>query len=457
MQAIIPSSRILHDEVMRNISNKTFLKNILPQLAGRIISENVDLSRMIDIYFAYANIELPLDLKVMFLFAAVRLDKEVVATRLLKTGANPNSIDHLQRTPLHIAAEMNFSKVATLLLTYGANLDACVGASNPDFKGMTAAEIAIRESSSDTVEVFERWKAKVKVIDGIRQRTIEVPLQEIKTLANQKLTSKVDLLSKDARGNTILQRSILQEVGLERLKQLIAQAKQQQQLKPFLNSQNQLGNTALILAARLGASEVVQLLIENGADPSIQGDEERTALHWAAFENDSRSIFSLVRQQDVEDENGFTPLHLAVCGFSLSAFKTLLSLGADMQAKDQYGNNAYQVMIKLYYFLSSCLQRKLDVSQAIEADAAGSAYPISYLAYKLDRSVSVEAAFYLLTEMIKFVELDPAVQQFLATRETLSTQLGKYIFSPRVAEVDQFLPIQDGKGNKIPFLPALQV
>lgn len=40
---------------------------------------------------------------------------------LLSNGANVDSIDHLGRTPLHIAAEKNYHGIAHLLIEYGAN------------------------------------------------------------------------------------------------------------------------------------------------------------------------------------------------------------------------------------------------------------------------------------------------------------------------------------------------
>ena len=42
------------------------------------------------------------------------------------------------------------------------------------------------------------------------------------------------------------------------------------------------GVTALMLAARLGGSEKVQLLLKEGADPTSMDRHGRSVIHWAA-------------------------------------------------------------------------------------------------------------------------------------------------------------------------------
>ena len=52
--------------------------------------------------------------------------------------------------------------------------------------------------------------------------------------------------------------------------------------KTNLNQKNDLGNTPLIDAAYEGSLEVVTALLEAGANPNIEGNDDGTALDWAA-------------------------------------------------------------------------------------------------------------------------------------------------------------------------------
>jgi ankyrin repeat protein len=52
--------------------------------------------------------------------------------------------------------------------------------------------------------------------------------------------------------------------------------------KPNLNEKNDIGNTPLIDAAYEGSLEVVTALLEAGANPNIVGNDDGTALDWAA-------------------------------------------------------------------------------------------------------------------------------------------------------------------------------
>lgn len=56
-----------------------------------------------------------------------------------------------------------------------------------------------------------------------------------------------------------------------------------------VNHANLLGDTALILAARSGRSQLVQLLVQRGADPTQPNHEGRTPMHFAC-ENGHKEI-----------------------------------------------------------------------------------------------------------------------------------------------------------------------
>lgn len=105
-------------------------------------------------------------------------------------------------------------------------------------------------------------------------------------------------------------------------------------------------STALHLAADEGNAECVTLLLSKGADATVKNHRGFTPLHLAA-RTSSLEVTELLLRDGKADPNAIdfdhrTPLHAAV-GKSDSAFdilETLISWGANVNAKDVYGFTA---------------------------------------------------------------------------------------------------------------------
>ncbi|PKK42213.1 hypothetical protein CI102_14192, partial [Trichoderma harzianum] len=80
----------------------------------------------------------------------------------------------------------------------------------------------------------------------------------------------------------------------------------------LLDKQDNKGRTPLIMAASMGHEEATKLLLQSGANISMQDDTKKTALHYGALK-------SLVAVEDfissdllsVHDKDGRTALHIA--------------------------------------------------------------------------------------------------------------------------------------------------
>uniref|UniRef100_A0A1X7SUA5 Uncharacterized protein n=1 Tax=Amphimedon queenslandica TaxID=400682 RepID=A0A1X7SUA5_AMPQE len=102
------------------------------------------------------------------------------------------------------------------------------------------------------------------------------------------------------------------------------------------STENNLGHTALVAAARDGHDEIVQLLSEE-ADPNTSVHNEE--LYEAAERGDSTSVQSALSQganvnYQNPEEGGATSLHVAARGGYHDVVQVLLSAGAKIRLRD---------------------------------------------------------------------------------------------------------------------------
>jgi ankyrin repeat protein len=87
-------------------------------------------------------------------------------------------------------------------------------------------------------------------------------------------------------------------------------------------------------------AEVKRLVIDCGIDPNIQDDEGWTPLHNAAS-NDYLNVVKLLLEHgadpNIQDNDGETPLHSAVKGCHVDVVRVLLDHGADLTIRDKKG------------------------------------------------------------------------------------------------------------------------
>lgn len=67
-----------------------------------------------------------------------------------------------------------------------------------------------------------------------------------------------------------------------------------------IDEQDDCGETALVMAIKVGRAEVVKCLLDRGADPAIPDDHGRTALHHAASINAADIVRMLLENSDTE-------------------------------------------------------------------------------------------------------------------------------------------------------------
>jgi ankyrin repeat protein len=115
--------------------------------------------------------------------------------------------------------------------------------------------------------------------------------------------------------------------------------------KTNLNAQNNVGETALMLAAISNQLQLAKVLIEQGADVNKPG---WTPLHYAAAKG-HREMMRLLLDNDAyidsESANGTTPLMMAAFSTSPLAVKLLLEEGADPTLSNSANATALDIAV----------------------------------------------------------------------------------------------------------------
>ena len=122
------------------------------------------------------------------------------------------------------------------------------------------------------------------------------------------------------------------------------------------------GRGGLHWAALHGYSVVVQLLLENMADPEYKGQNDETALHAAASKGHETVVRLLAdsgADLEAKDTAGWTPLHRAARSGQTKVLELLLDLGADMNALGHEGFTIlHSVALEGTYSMAEILLQK---------------------------------------------------------------------------------------------------
>lgn len=163
-----------------------------------------------------------------------------IAELLLTYEANPNLQDILGNTALSYGAKAP-SHILKLLLDYGADPTKSVSG------GLTPLHVAAQNGRTENVKLL---------IEYAKKWLSNIALDKI---ANPQGSSYFNLLPADVVRTT--------------------QVYSEQPVRDFINSVDIAGNTALLLAAQHGHTEIVKLLLQNGADKNIKNKAGYTALN----------------------------------------------------------------------------------------------------------------------------------------------------------------------------------
>jgi ankyrin repeat protein len=226
---------------------------------------------------------------------AVRLGWQRLAKALLEIGVNANATDCAGLTALHHAAQFGRIAFVLQLINFGALPE------KRAMNGQSAYGLALNQGDDACIAAltWSNWS-----LPGRKLQACDLPSA---------------VLAKD--------------VGA--IKKLV-------ELGVSLDGYDQNGSTALIHASGLGLEEIVQFLLQQGADTKIAAKGGATAL-WAAISQSHTEILRILLEFGAHTNQmvaGYPPLNLACLSGYPEQVSLLLEYGADVTLVDMHGHNA---------------------------------------------------------------------------------------------------------------------
>ncbi|CZT51947.1 related to ankyrin repeat protein [Rhynchosporium secalis] len=244
------------------------------------------------------------------LFKAVERNNIGIVHLLLEHGANPETADKKGRTALMTAAWMNFWHILNSLIVRGADINAKDGRGRNVLHNLGADKQCNWGDS-----VIELLLKENIYIDGVE---------------GQDQLGRSPLHWACATGKTHLAELLLTRPRLPRANVHAVEFR---------------GKTSLHLAAAHDWIDIVELLLENGADISAKSDGGWTPLHNACefgFEKVVRTLVEAGSDVNAKLLTGITPLHLAAQRGHLGVVKYLLEQkDIKKAARDTFGSTPF--------------------------------------------------------------------------------------------------------------------
>jgi ankyrin repeat protein len=273
---------------------------------------------------AGAKVNAATDLGVTPLYNAAENGSTAMVAKLLAAGANPNLALVAGETPLMVASRSGKPAVVDQLIAKGANLNA------HGTRGQTALMWAVAQEHPDVVKVLLLHGADIHAKSDVWNEMMAVPPHGY--LPNNRLIPH--------GGDTALM--FAARVGdLESAKLLV-------EAGANINDADAWGVSATALAAHSDFADLVEFLLNKGANPNASADF--TALHEAIMWRDERMVSALLNhgadpntpvknwtptRRSSKDRNfgpelvGATPFWLAARFLQPNIMRLLLQHGAD--------------------------------------------------------------------------------------------------------------------------------
>ena len=218
-----------------------------------------------------ADVNAANDLGVTPLWAACVNGSSAMVRRLLEAGASPNAALLRGETPVMAAARSGNADVVEQLVAKGAN----VNARGP--RGQTALMWAVAQKHSGVVKVLLAYGADVHARSDVWSQMMAVPPHGHPDYNREIPHGGDTALMFAARVGDLASAKLLLSAGAN------------------VNDKDAWGVSATVMAAHSGYTELIEFLLEKGADPN-QAEAGFSALHIAIMRRDERMVRALLNK-----------------------------------------------------------------------------------------------------------------------------------------------------------------
>lgn len=276
------------------------------------------------------------------LHLACRFSHSQIVKLLLEQGADIAARDNDQWTPLYAATCWGNADIADILLSHSIlpEIDAQTSS------GRTPLMEALFDNNTKMVDTFLRQDASINISDSHNSTPLTLACEaSTADIVLTLLQKGADLNAQDNDGDTPL--ILASRYGdIEMVENVL-------EYKPDVHKSRKGGVTALYRAIlnpkNKDRKEIVQKLLDSGAESTCTTDDGQTPLHQAS-ELGYLDVVELLLDQkeihvDAEDEDGWTALHLASLKGHANVAKKLFEKGAKRRIER---GGAYRSALVLY-------------------------------------------------------------------------------------------------------------
>ncbi|XP_034610759.1 POU domain class 2-associating factor 1 isoform X1 [Trachemys scripta elegans] len=207
------------------------------------------------------------------LLVAVAARQPAIVYDLILTGADVNAVDDKGQSALHLAATYGYAQVIQVIMSLGFPYDLEM----KDFEGHTPLHCAVLSHNS----LFREQQCHLTLTEEQRKE-LQYQSEEVLSCIHLLVQMGASIHSRDVKSNKTVLHYTVQDGNISLLKYFLELNAFMSE--DFVNSKAH-GNTALHMAAALyqdkNQEEIIKLLLDHGADPSIRNLDNDQAIHMA--------------------------------------------------------------------------------------------------------------------------------------------------------------------------------